>query len=97
MPLTGYRGVGGPTVDEIDIGVVSPREGGTYVIFDDIRNLSPGEAQSLLQTPYPPSNWVEFDTLPLIDDLRIPNGNWQRSPTLEPITNTFPEFGTGGP
>ena len=97
VPLTSYRGVGGPTVDEIDIGVVSTREGGTYVIFDDIRNLAPGEAQSLLHALYPPSNWVEFDTLPLIDDLRIPNGNWQRSPTREPIIKTFPEFGTGGP
>ena len=43
VPLTGNRGVGGPTVDAIDIGVVSPREGGTYVIFDQIRNFAPGE------------------------------------------------------
>ena len=93
---TGYRAVGGPAVDEIGTGVISPRDGGSYITFDDIRNLSPDAAQSLLQTPYPPSHWVEFDTLPLLENLRIPNGNWQRSTIPEPLTNTFPNFGAGG-
>ena len=66
------------------------------ITFDDIRNLSPGDAQSLLQTPHPPSHWIEFDTLQVIDDLRVPNGNWQRSNIPEPLTRTFPEFGRGG-
>jgi hypothetical protein len=37
-----------------------------------------------------------FDTLQLVDDLRIPTGSHMTSGIPEPITSTYPEWGTGG-
>lgn len=34
--------------------------------------------------------------LQLIDDIRVPNGNWRKANYLEPLTKDFPEFGVGG-
>jgi hypothetical protein len=95
VPATGYRAVGGPAVDEALTGTIAPRNP-TYITFDNITNMSPSAAQSLLQLPRTPTNWVSFDTLPLINDLTIPTGKWNTTTILEPITNTFPEWGTGG-
>lgn len=39
---------------------------------------------------------MEFDTKQILDDVRIPNGNWGKSSYLEPITTDFPQFGPGG-
>jgi hypothetical protein len=58
--------------------------------------MSPSTVQSLLQLPRTPTNWVSFDTLQLINDLKIPTGNWNTTTILEPITNTFPKWGSGG-
>jgi hypothetical protein len=95
VPATGYRAVGGPAVAEAQAGTIAPRNP-TYITFDNITNMSPSAAQSLLQLPRTPTNWVSFDTLPLINDLTIPTGKWNTTTTLEPITNTFPEWGSGG-
>ncbi|WP_213881959.1 hypothetical protein [Pseudomonas sp. dw_358] len=95
VPATGYRAVGGPAVEEALTGTIAPRNP-TYITFDNIENMTPSEAQSLLQLPRTPTNWVSFDTLPLVDDLKIPTGKWNTTTTLEPITNTFPEWGAGG-
>ncbi|MFM0197553.1 filamentous hemagglutinin N-terminal domain-containing protein [Paraburkholderia strydomiana] len=95
VPATGYRAVGGPAVDEALTGTIAPRNP-TYITFDNITNMSPSAAQSLLQLPRTPTNWVSFDTLPLINDLAIPTGKFNTTTTLEPITNTFPEWGAGG-
>jgi hypothetical protein len=94
-PATGYRAVGGPAVDEALTATIAPRNP-TYLTFDNITNLSPSAAQSLLQLPRTPTNWVSFDTLPLINDLTIATGKWNTTTTLEPITNTFPEWGSSG-
>jgi RHS repeat-associated protein len=95
LPATGYRAVGGPAVAEAEAGTISPRNP-TYITFDNITNMSPSAAQSLLQLPRTPTYWVSFDTLPLVNDLTIPTGKWNTTTTLEPITNTFPEWGSGG-
>ena len=73
MPATGYRAVGGPAVEEALTGTIAPRNP-TYITFDNIKNMTPSEAQGLLQLPRTPSNWVSFDTLPLVNDLKIPTG-----------------------
>lgn len=39
---------------------------------------------------------VEFDTLQLADELKIPNGKWGEASYLEPITKDFTGFGDGG-
>ena len=96
VPATGYRAFGGEAnFEEAMSGIISSRDP-TYFTFDDITGLSPSEAQSFLQTPKIPSHVVQFDTAPLLDDIRIPDGNWNSNGIPEPITNTFPLFGSGG-
>ncbi|MCA0184582.1 MAG: hypothetical protein LCH90_01060 [Proteobacteria bacterium] len=95
VPATGYRAVGGPAIDEALAGTIVPRNP-TYITFNNIKNMSPFEVQDLLQLPRTPTHWVDFDTLLLIDDLRIPAGRWNEITTLEPIVITFPEWGRGG-
>lgn len=83
-------------MSEIETGVISPRNPATYITFNNITNLSPSEVQSLLQTQQTPTNWVSFDTLSLIPDLKIPTGEWNTSTVPEPLTSTFPQYGSGG-
>lgn len=65
---------------------------GTYFSFNKYDVASPGK----LQVPHDASIRGSFDTLQIIDDIRIPNGNWGKANYPEPITKDFPEFGTGG-
>lgn len=58
--------------------------------------MSPEEAKSFMQLPRTPSHAVEFDTLQIIDDLKIPTGKWNTNGIPKPITETFPEWGSGG-
>ncbi|MDD2592703.1 MAG: hypothetical protein PHN21_07855 [Erysipelotrichaceae bacterium] len=46
--------------------------------------------------PHDASIRGSFDTLQIIDDIRIPNGNWGTANYLEPLTRCYPEFGIGG-
>jgi hypothetical protein len=46
--------------------------------------------------PYTPSRYATFDTLQLVNDLTIPTGQWNTTSIPEPLTSTFPEFGSGG-
>lgn len=96
VPATGYRAVGGPAVDEIASGWISPRNPATYVTFDDISNLRSGSVQDLLQLQRTPSHWVSFDTLQIMGDLRIPMGRWNTTTIPEPFAVTFPEYGING-
>ena len=95
IPSTGYRAVGGPAVEEAATGTVAPRNP-TYISFDNIKDMSPSAVQDWLQLPRTPSHWSSFDTLPLINDLKIPTGKWNTTTVPEPITSTFPEWGKGG-
>jgi hypothetical protein len=65
---------------------------GTYFSFDKYDVASP----SKLQVPHDASVRGSFDTMQVIDDVRIPKGNWGKADYLEPLTKDFPEFGSGG-
>jgi len=54
--------------------------------------LQPG----LLQVPHDAAVKISFDTLQIIDDLRIPYGKWGKADWLEPIVSDFLQFGPGG-
>ena len=54
------------------------------------------DAKNGLQLLDPPTYRASFDTLQVTDNLRIPFSNWNTGNTLEPLTFSYPEFGTGG-
>ncbi len=96
IPSTGYRAFGGQSnISEAMSGTISPRDP-TYITFDDITKMNPDEAKSFMQLPRAPTHAVEFDTLQLIDDIKTPTGKWNTNGIPEPITETFPEWGSGG-
>ncbi len=98
IPGTGYRVIGGDTnLAEAMSGEIASRNP-TYFTFDNVKNLTPSEAQNFLQTnpDYLPSHVVEFNTLQILHDISIPMGRWNTTQTPEPITTTFPEWGDGG-
>jgi hypothetical protein len=65
---------------------------------------SAAQIQSELQIPHTPTYYGEFDTLQIIDDVKIPKEDWGRGTKPEPITNYFgpnhpnpaENFGKGG-
>ena len=65
---------------------------GTYITFDKFDVPTPGR----LQVPHDASIRGSFDTLQIIDDIRVPNGKWGQASWLEPITKDFPKYGHGG-
>lgn len=95
IPSTGYRYMSetAPYLDELNKTKVIPSNAnGTYFSFDKYNVASPGK----LQVPHDASVKGSFDTLQIIDDIRVPNGNWGKASYLEPLTKDFPEFGPGG-
>jgi hypothetical protein len=97
VPATGYRAITGQYgIDEALAGTIAPRNGGTYVTFDNVTNLSGSQVRSLLQTPGTPSHVAVFDTLPHVRVLRIPREYNGEGLFLEPFTITYPNFGRGG-
>jgi hypothetical protein len=58
--------------------------------------MSSIDVQNFLQLKYPPSHWGSFDTLQIINNIKIPFGEWNTTRSLEPIINTLPQYGTGG-
>lgn len=95
IPSTGYRYMSetAPYLDELNKTKVIPSNAnGTYFSFDKYNVASPGN----LQVPHDASVRGSFDTLQIIDDIRVPNGNWGKASYLEPLTKDFPEFGPGG-
>lgn len=74
VPSTGYRYMSenAPYLDELSKTMVIPENpNGTYFSFDKFDVASPGK----LQVPHDASVRGSFDTLQIIDDLRVPNGN----------------------
>ena len=95
VPSTGYRYISenAPYLDELNKTMVIPgNPTGTYFSFDKFDVASPGK----LHVPHDASLRGSFDTLQIIDDIRVPYGNWGKANYLEPITTDFPEFGPGG-
>jgi hypothetical protein len=74
-------------------GVLPARSNGMYFSFDKIDDAI--IAQGKLQIPYRPEYRVSFDTLQIIDDIKVPNGDWGRASYLEPLTKDFMQYGPG--
>lgn len=85
------------SLDELNTSAIQPGNNGIrYISFD---YYSTGkEARNYLQLPYEPNYRVTFDTLQIVDDLKIPFRNYNESPFLgvEPVTNSYYKWGTGG-
>ena len=95
VPSKGYRYVSSKAeyLPEINKSMVIPENNkGTYFSFDKFDIASP----SKLQVPHDASIRLEFDTLQIIDNIRIPNGKWDTADYLEPITKDFKIYGKGG-
>ena len=96
IPATGYRALGGAGVEEAMSGVIAPRSyPGTYVTFDNITGMSRSGVRSLLQLPRTPTHVASFDTLQIVDDLRIPREYRGEGLSPEPITVSYPKLGVG--
>lgn len=82
-----------PYMDELRNTMQIPsNSNGTYITFDKLNVPAPGR----LQVPHDASIRGSFDTLQIIDDIRIPKGKWGQANWLEPITKDFPKYGLGG-
>lgn len=96
IPATGYRAIGGDAnVTEAGSGVIDARNP-TYLTFDNIMDLPPETVKDLLQLPRLPTHSVSFDTVQILDDIRVPGGRWNTTEIPEPVAQTFPEWGGGG-
>ncbi len=96
IPATGYRAIGGAGVDEAASGIIAPRSyPGTYVTFENISGMSQSEVKSVLQLPRTPSHVASFDTLQLVDDIRIPTEYHGEGLFPEPLTISYPGLGVG--
>jgi hypothetical protein len=49
-----------------------------------------------LQVPHDAAIRLEFDTLQIIDDIKVPPGLRGQASFLEPLAKDFPQFGSGG-
>ncbi|OCL26724.1 hypothetical protein U472_08260 [Orenia metallireducens] len=95
MPSTGYRYMSENAfyIDDLKKTKLIPENlNGTYFSFDNYDIAS----QSKLQVPHDASIKGSFDTLQIIDDIKVPYGNWGNANYLEPLTKDFPQFGSGG-
>ncbi|MGE3683326.1 MAG: pre-toxin TG domain-containing protein [Bdellovibrionales bacterium] len=97
IPAKGYRYVSSdaPYLKNLsETGMVPAKVDGNYISFKNF-NSTKGVA-SELQVPHDASIKVEFDTKQVLEDVKIPNGNWGKADWLEPITKDHPRFGEGG-
>lgn len=95
IPATGYRYVSSEAPylqDLLSHGTIPANNRGTNISFD---NLNKGAADKL-QVPHDAVIKIEFDTKQMLSDIQIPKGQWGKAGYLEPITNDFPQFGSGG-
>ncbi len=95
VPATGYRYMprNAEYMSELKETMMIPSNtNGTYISFDRFDTPNPQK----LQVPHDASIRGKFDTLQIIDDIRIPNGKWGTASWKEPITKDFPNFGQGG-
>lgn len=97
IPARGYRYVSSeaPYLDNLlNEGTIPANSDGTYFSFDKMDDAA--IAAGRLQVPHDATIRVEFNTLQILDNIRIPYGKWGTSAYLEPITFDFPQFGPGG-
>ncbi len=94
IPATGYRYMDTKYAEQTFETNKAP---GSYFSFDKFDLAS--EARDALQISTDWSNAGlrgEFDTLQIIDDIRIPYEYGDTGTILEPFTESYPEFGAGG-
>lgn len=94
VPATGYRYMDTKYAEQTFQTNKAP---GSYFGFDKFDSAS--EARDALQISADWSNAGlrgEFDTLQIIDDIRIPYEYGDTGKLLEPLTKSYPEFGKGG-
>jgi hypothetical protein len=94
IPATGYRYMDSSHFYTTKINMTAP---GSYIDFEKF------ESASSVRNAYQISpKWSdaklrgEFDVLQLVDDLYVPKTFGDKGKYLEPITVSYPEFGTGG-
>ena len=84
VPATGYRYMPAEAsyMESLKNTMEIPANpSGTYITFDKFDVPTPGR----LQVPHDASIRGSFDTLQIIDDIRVPNGKWGQASWLEPI------------
>lgn len=94
VPATGYRYMDTKYTEQT---IKSNKAPGSYFGFDKFDSAS--EARSALQIAPEWNNAGlrgEFDTLQIIDDIRIPYEYGDTGNLLEPFTKSYPEYGVGG-
>jgi len=74
-------------------GILPAKRGGIYLSFDKIDDGI--IASDKLQIPYRPDYRVSGNSLDIIDNMGVPNGNWGRAGYIEPLTVDFRKFGPG--
>ena len=95
IPATGYRYISKNSgyLNILRTNMEIPiNKKGTYLSF----NKYDIPAKNFLQTPHDASIRLEFNTLQIIDDIRIPYGKWGTQNYLEPLTKDYLEYGAGG-
>ena len=97
IPAKGFRAITGTkNVEEALSGEIAPRPNGTYFTFDDITNMSQGDAKGLLQLPGQPSHVAVFDTIQIMESTKVPKMFQNTGLFPEPIADVYPQFGPGG-
>lgn len=95
VPSTGYRYIAsnaGYLNELISNGKIPANKDGTYFSFNKIDK----DAKDKLQVPHDAAIRIEFDTKQVLDDVKIPQGQYGKAEHKEAITKDFPEFGAGG-
>lgn len=78
----------------IKTGVIPAKTDGNYISFKNFSSIK--SAASELQVPHDAGIKIEFDTKQVLNDIKIPNGQYGNADWLEPITRDNPQFGIGG-
>ena len=95
VPASAYRYIASdaPYLSELlSSGKIPARAEGIYFSFDKLTS----DIAAKIQVPREASLRLEFNTGQILDDIRIPYGEWGNAKHLEPITKDFPNFGQGG-
>ena len=96
VPSTGYRYMDSKrteaTMESMDSG-----QGKDYFGFNKYDTASEARDAYQISTDWSDARLRgEFDTLQVIDDMRIPRTFGDEGPDLEPFTTSYPQFGKGG-
>jgi hypothetical protein len=97
ISATGYRYISSDAPylqDLISTGTIPANSRGTYISFDKMGTEAAGKLQ------VPPNNdgfiRIEFGTGQILDDIKIPKGEYGKADHLEAITTDYSKFGPGG-